>query len=59
MIVLDDRREALEKLFQQVEYVGTSVDNPYALEKRIPVFICKGARFGSLPQLWPTLKRWR
>jgi hypothetical protein len=45
MIVLDDPREVLEKYFRQVEYVGASPDNPYALEKRIPVFICKGARF--------------
>ena len=59
MIVLDDRREKLEKLWMQVEYVGTSADNPYALEKEIPVFICKGAKFGSLDQLWPRLKKWR
>lgn len=32
MIVLDDRKEVLEKYFRQVEYVGTSRDNPYALE---------------------------
>lgn len=40
MIVLDDRREVLEKYWQQVEYVGTSAENPYALERDIPVFIC-------------------
>src|SRR5579863_1975050 len=59
MIVLDDRREVLEKYWRHVEYVGTSADNPYALEKRVPVFICKEATFGSLAQLWPKLKRWR
>jgi hypothetical protein len=59
MIVLDDRKEVLEKLWRKVEYVGTSADNPYALEKRIPVFICRGATFGNLAQLWPRLKRWR
>jgi Dolichyl-phosphate-mannose-protein mannosyltransferase len=59
LIVLDDRREQLKRLFEYVEYVGTSADNPYALERRIDVFICKGAKFGSLTQLWPNLKRWR
>ena len=57
LIVLDDRQETLEKLFKHVEYVGKS-DNPYALERNIPVFICKGARFGSLAELWPKLKKW-
>lgn len=59
MIVLDHRKEVLEKLWRQVEYVGTSADNPYALEKRIDVFICRGATFGNLEQIWPRLKRWR
>jgi len=59
MIVLDDRREVLERLWEHVEYVGTSADNPYALEKQIDVFLCKGAKFGTLTQLWPKLKRWR
>ena len=59
MIVLDDNRETLERLWQNVEYVGQSADNPYALEKQIDVYICKGSKFGSLAQLWPNLKRWR
>ena len=59
MIVLDDRREVLERLWEHVEYVGASADNPYALEKQIDVFLCKGAKFGTLTQLWPKLKRWR
>jgi hypothetical protein len=59
MIVLDDSRENLEALWQHVEYVGTSADNPYALEKQIDVFICKGAKFGTLADLWPKVKRWR
>jgi hypothetical protein len=42
-----------------VEYLGTSANNPYALEKQIDVFLCKGAKFGGLAQLWPKLKRWR
>jgi 4-amino-4-deoxy-L-arabinose transferase-like glycosyltransferase len=59
LIVLDDSRERLEELFEHVEYVGTSADNPYALEKDIPAFICRGAKFGNLAELWPQVKRWR
>jgi hypothetical protein len=59
MIVLDDNRKRLEELWQNVEYVGTSADNRYALEKEIPVFICRGAKFGTFAQLWPEIKRWR
>ncbi|HEV7745088.1 MAG TPA: glycosyltransferase family 39 protein [Pyrinomonadaceae bacterium] len=58
LIVLDDRKEVLEEKFESVEYVGSS-DNPYALERNIPVYICKGAKFGSLAQIWPKLKKWR
>ena len=59
MIVLDDNREKLETLYEHVEFVGTSRDNPYALERELTVFICRGAKFGSLAQLWPKLKKWR
>jgi hypothetical protein len=59
MIVLDDRKEVLNRLWEDVEYVWTSADNPYALEKQIDVFLCKRAKFGTLAQLWPQLKRWR
>jgi len=59
LIVLDDTREVLEGLFEDVEYVGKSADNPYALEREIPVFICRGAKFGYLAELWPRLKKWR
>lgn len=59
LIVLDDNRERVEQLWTNVGYVGTSVDNPYALEKQIPVFICRGSKFGTLANLWPNLKHWR
>jgi hypothetical protein len=59
LIILDDRRETLEKIFEKVEYVGSSLDNVYALERRIPVFICRGAKFGTLSEFWPQLKKWR
>ncbi len=50
MIVLDDSRERLEQLWTHVKYVGSSADNPYALEKQIDVFICRGSKFGTLTQ---------
>jgi hypothetical protein len=59
VIVLDDSRERLEQLWDHVEYVGQSADNPYALEKQIDVYICRGAKFGNLAQFWPNIKRWR
>jgi hypothetical protein len=59
MIVLDDRRETLERLWEHVDYVGTSAANPYALEQQIDVFICRGKKFDSWSGLWPRLKRWR
>jgi 4-amino-4-deoxy-L-arabinose transferase-like glycosyltransferase len=58
LVVLDDSQERLEELFEHVEYAGTSADNPYALERLIPVYICRGAKFGSLEKLWPQMKRW-
>ena len=59
LVVLGDTRERLEELFEHVEYVGTSADNPYALEKEIAVYICRGAKFGTLEKIWPELKKWR
>lgn len=58
LLVLGDRRERLEQLFDRVEYVGQS-DHPWALERNIPIFYCRGAKFGSLALIWPKLKRWR
>ncbi len=59
LIVLGDPKEHLEQFFSQVEYVGTSAASPYALEQQISVNICRGAKFGTLTQLWPQLKHWR
>jgi dolichyl-phosphate-mannose-protein mannosyltransferase len=58
LIVLDDTREFLEEKFERVEYVGMS-DNQYALERNVPVYICRGAKFGTLADIWPSLKKWR
>jgi len=59
MIVLDDRKEVLERYWSRVEYVGTSAANPWALEQQIDVFVCKGKKFDSWASVWPHLKRWR
>ena len=59
MIVLDDRRAVLERLWDQVEFIGTSAASPYALEQQIDVFVCKGKKFDSWSNVWPHLKRWR
>ncbi len=58
LIVLGDRRSQLEQLFDHVEYLGNSAPNPYAFETEISVNICRGAKFGTLADLWPKLKRW-
>jgi hypothetical protein len=59
MVVLGDSRARLDQLFSSVEFVGVSPDNPYALEKNISVYVCRGAKFGTLAQLWPLIKKWR
>ncbi len=59
MIVLDDKRQRLEELFEHVEFVGTSAPNPYALEQQIDVYICRGAKFGTLNAVWSQIKRWQ
>ena len=59
MIVLGYRHERLEQLFGQVEFVGTSPDNPWALEKQIGVYICREPKFGTLADIWPKIQRWR
>ncbi|MGA2855957.1 MAG: glycosyltransferase family 39 protein [Candidatus Sulfotelmatobacter sp.] len=59
LIVLGDRRGRLEQLFEEVDYVGTSADNPWALESNIGFYICRKPKFGTLAELWPQIKRWR
>ena len=59
MVVLGESKQALEKYFDSVQFVGISPDNPYALETEIGVDICRGPKFGTLAQLWPALKKWR
>jgi hypothetical protein len=59
LIVLDDRKANLDQLFNNVEFVGRSADNPYALEREVPVFICKGAKGPHMAEWWPHIKKWR
>jgi hypothetical protein len=59
LIVLDDDREALERLFEHVEYAGQSAPNRYALESELTFHICHGPKFGTMADLWPKLKKWR
>ena len=58
MIVVGDNRKRLEELFGDVEYVTTSAPNPHGLETELPVWICRRAKFGSLEEVWPKIKRW-
>lgn len=59
MIVLDDDQETLEKIWTNVEYVGRTPDNPYALERNLTIHICRGFKQGTWAELWPKLKKWR
>ena len=59
LVVLGDTKSRLSELFEHVQYAGTSADNPYALESQISVYICRGARFGTLAEVWLRLKKWR
>jgi len=58
MIVMGDRRERLEELFEDVEYAGT-VDHPLSMPyQHFEVFVCRKPKFGTLQQVWPKLKHW-
>jgi hypothetical protein len=59
LIVAGDRRARLEQLFGEVEYVGISAENPWAMESQIGFYICRKPKFGTLSDLWPQIKRWR
>jgi hypothetical protein len=58
LVVVGDNKERLAQLFDYVELAGISY-NRYALERNVPVFICKRPKFGSLSELWPKIKKWR
>ena len=59
LIVAGDDRQSLEQLFGEVEFVGISAENPWAMESQIGFHICRKPKFGTLQDLWPQLKHWR
>jgi len=57
MIVLDDKREALERLFRNVELAG-HVSHPYSMPyEHFDVFVCRGMR-RPLAAVWPQIKNY-
>ena len=58
MIVIEDRQQILEDRFEKVELVGTARDNPYAVERRLSVYLCHHLKSGTLSEIWTTFKDW-
>ena len=57
MIVMQDRQEELEKLFQVVRKVAR-VEHPYSMpSEHFDVFYCQGLK-SPLKELWPHVKKW-
>jgi len=58
MIVMDDDRETLEGLFEEVELAGR-VEHTYSMPyEHFDVFVCRRMKV-PLRELWPRLKRFR
>ena len=58
MIVMNDRREVLEREFDFVEKVAR-VEHPYSMPyEHFDVFYCRGLKT-PLKELWPKVKNWR
>jgi hypothetical protein len=59
LIVLGDRREVLEREFEDVRVVA-EVGHPYAMrQERFTIFLCQGPRGWTLESVWPRLKNWQ
>jgi hypothetical protein len=58
LIVMDDDRETLETIFEDVREVGV-VRHPLAMpyENDKPVHLCRGPKV-PLAELWPKIKKW-
>ena len=58
MLVMNDRREVLEAIFDHVEQVGV-VHHPYAIpyENDKPLHLCRGLKV-PMKELWPKIKKW-
>ena len=58
MIVMADRRERLEELFESVEFAG-HVEHPLSMPyEHFDVYVCRKPKFGTLEAVWSKLKRW-
>ncbi len=58
LIVLGDRREVLEREFEDVQAVA-EVGHPYAMQQEhFTVFLCRRPKGWTLATLWPRLKQW-
>jgi hypothetical protein len=60
MIVMDDRRENLERMYAVVEKVGR-VEHAYSMPyEHFDIFYCRGPKQAqTLSEVWPKLKNWR
>jgi Dolichyl-phosphate-mannose-protein mannosyltransferase len=58
LIVLGDRREVLEREFEEVLAVGET-NHPYSMrDEHFTIFLCRRPRGFTLQSIWPRLKRW-
>ena len=58
MIVMADQPERLHELFESVEFAGR-VNHPLSMPyQHFDVYVCRKAKFGTLEEVWPKLKRW-
>ncbi|HEX4955734.1 MAG TPA: glycosyltransferase family 39 protein [Thermoanaerobaculia bacterium] len=58
VIVMDDDRETLERLFEQVEWAGR-VEHPYSMPyQHFDLHVCRRLRM-PIEELWPQVRKWR
>lgn len=58
MLVLGDRREVLEREFEDVQAVA-EIGQEYAMaQEHFTLFVCRKPKGWTLAQLWPRLKSW-
>jgi hypothetical protein len=58
VIVMDDRPERLQALFESVEFAG-HVEHPLSMPyEHFDVYLCRKPKFGTLEKLWPEIKKW-
>ena len=58
LLVLGDRRDALDRLFGRVE-AAAEIGHPYAMaSQHFTLFVCREPRGWTLAEIWPRLKKW-